>query len=99
MPVRSIIIRDRIATAEKGTIVCDNSDYEIHFDFDGEWSDYEVKTMVVEDVYHQFLELIRGRGVFLRLFTHFCSASTKRAFMRLTFRKNHTVENFRFSSA
>jgi hypothetical protein len=39
-------VRDKIASVvdEEAYIVCGNSDYEIAFDFDGEWDEYSVKT-------------------------------------------------------
>ena len=39
-------VRNKIASVvdEEAYIVCGNSDYEIAFDFDGEWAEYSVKT-------------------------------------------------------
>lgn len=40
-------VRDKIASCiTEKPIVCGNSDYEIHFDFDEEWNGHEVKTAV-----------------------------------------------------
>lgn len=43
----TIEVRDKIASClTEKPIVCGNSDYEIHFDFDEEWNGHEVKTAV-----------------------------------------------------
>lgn len=40
-----IVVRDRIATyVGRKPIVCENSDYFVHFSFDAEWDEYVVKT-------------------------------------------------------
>lgn len=45
MPIINISVKDKIAQAECGAlIVCKNTDYEVHFDFDSEWDSYIVKT-------------------------------------------------------
>lgn len=45
MPNISVMVREKIAQTQ-GTpeVVCGNSDYVVMFDFDDEWSGYEVKT-------------------------------------------------------
>lgn len=40
----AIAVRNKVATSPRETIVCGNSDYTLHFDFDDEWSAYETKT-------------------------------------------------------
>ena len=44
MPNINIKIRNKVAKGEYAVIVCDNSDYVAHFDFDAEWSAYTTKT-------------------------------------------------------
>ena len=45
--VITLNVRDKIASCiTEKPIVCGNSDYEIHFDFDEEWNGHEVKTAV-----------------------------------------------------
>lgn len=44
MPIIEIEIKNKIARSPEAEIVCGNSDYEIHFSFDEEWSEYNVKT-------------------------------------------------------
>ena len=48
MPDISITVTDKrpVCTAWT-TVVCDNSDYIVHWDLDGEWSAYDTKTMRV----------------------------------------------------
>lgn len=45
--VITLNVRDKIASCiTEKPVVCGNSDYEIHFDFDEEWNGHEVKTAV-----------------------------------------------------
>lgn len=45
--VITLNVRDKIASCiTEKPVVCGNSDYEIHFDFDKEWNGHEVKTAV-----------------------------------------------------
>lgn len=45
MPEINIMIKNKIATKSNNvTYICDNSDYVINFDFDGEWDAYDTKT-------------------------------------------------------
>lgn len=45
MHIISIIVHDKIAVnLEKDRYVCGNSDFIIHFDFDAEWDEFDVKT-------------------------------------------------------
>lgn len=45
MPVINIVVKNKIARPESLiSIVCNNSDYIIRFDFDPEWQSYETKT-------------------------------------------------------
>lgn len=44
MPNIQINIKNKVARADRVIIVCDNSDYVAHFDFDAEWSAYDTKT-------------------------------------------------------
>ena len=44
MPDINIKIRNKVAKGEYAVIVCDNSDYIAHFDFDAEWDAYDTKT-------------------------------------------------------
>ena len=44
MPNINIKIRNKVAKADRAIIVCDNSDYIAHFDFDAEWDAYTTKT-------------------------------------------------------
>ena len=39
-----IAVKNKIATAEKKTIICGNSDYSVQFSFDEEWGAYPIKT-------------------------------------------------------
>lgn len=45
MPNINIKIRNKVAKADRAIIVCDNSDYIAHFDFDAEWDAYTTKTV------------------------------------------------------
>lgn len=48
MPDISITVTDKRPVCTAGTtIVCDNSDYIVHWDLDAEWSAYDTKTMRV----------------------------------------------------
>ena len=48
MPDISIIVTDKRPVCTAGTtVVCDNSDYIVHWDLDAEWSAYDTKTMRV----------------------------------------------------
>ena len=40
----NITVREKIATADDVVYICGNSDYNIVFDFDDEWSEFETKT-------------------------------------------------------
>lgn len=44
MPNIQINIKDKVARGDGTIIICDNSDYIAHFDFDAEWSAYDTKT-------------------------------------------------------
>lgn len=46
MPEINIKVRDKCAEGE-GVIICNNSDYTVVWDLDGEWADYDTKTMRV----------------------------------------------------
>lgn len=48
MPNIQINIKDKVARGDGTIIICDNSDYIAHFDFDSEWDEFEVKTMRVK---------------------------------------------------
>ena len=39
-----VTIKDKVAFCSGATYVCGNSDYVIHFDFDDEWTEFEIKT-------------------------------------------------------
>lgn len=48
MPDISITVTDKRPVCTAGTtVVCDNSDYIVHWDLDEEWSAYDTKTMRV----------------------------------------------------
>lgn len=48
MPDISITVTDKRPVCNAGTtVVCDNSDYIVHWDLDAEWSAYDTKTMRV----------------------------------------------------
>ncbi len=48
MPIINISVKNKIAQSENNEfIVCNNSDYELLFDFDNEWEKYESKTATV----------------------------------------------------
>lgn len=48
MPDISITVTDKHPVCTAGTtVVCDNSDYIVHWDLDAEWSAYDTKTMRV----------------------------------------------------
>lgn len=48
MPDISITVTDKRPVCTAGTtVVCDNSDYVVHWDLDAEWSAYDTKTMRV----------------------------------------------------
>lgn len=44
MPDIQIKVANKIATGDDTKIVCGNSDYIAHFDFDAEWDTYDTKT-------------------------------------------------------
>lgn len=44
MPTIEIEVKNKIAKSPADTIVCGNSDYQIHFLFDEEWAAYNTKT-------------------------------------------------------
>ena len=46
MPEINIKVRDKCAEGE-GVVICNNSDYTVVWDLDGEWADYDTKTMRV----------------------------------------------------
>ena len=46
MPEINIKVRDKCAEGE-GVIICNNSDYTVVWDLDGEWTPYDTKTMRV----------------------------------------------------
>lgn len=47
MPTLNITVRNKVAVGDKQVIVCDNTDYLVHFDLDSEWQAFPVKTMRV----------------------------------------------------
>ena len=44
MPNIQINIKDKVARGDGTIIICGNSDYVAHFDFDSEWDEYTTKT-------------------------------------------------------
>ena len=46
MPEIKIKVRDKCAEGE-GVVICNNSDYTVAWDLDGEWTPYDTKTMRV----------------------------------------------------
>ena len=44
MPNISITVKNKVARGDGTIIVCGNSDYVAHFDFDSEWDEYTTKT-------------------------------------------------------
>ena len=47
MPTLNVTVVNKIATGDRQIIVCDNTDYTVHFELDAEWNDYNAKTMRV----------------------------------------------------
>jgi len=47
MPILNVNVKNKIATAKKTTIICDNTDYTVRFTFDAEWANLTAKTMRV----------------------------------------------------
>lgn len=45
MPDINITVAHKVAVSDTQSIVCDNSDYTVHWTLDAEWSAYETKTM------------------------------------------------------
>lgn len=45
MPDINITVAHKVAVSDTQTIVCDNSDYMVHWTLDEEWSAYDTKTM------------------------------------------------------
>lgn len=45
MPDINITVAHKVAVSDTTTIVCDNSDYTVHWTLDEEWSAYDTKTM------------------------------------------------------
>lgn len=45
MPDINITVAHKVAVSDTTTIVCDNSDYMVHWTLDEEWSAYDTKTM------------------------------------------------------
>jgi hypothetical protein len=59
MPIININIKNKIANGNKEEfIVCDNSDYEILFDFDQEWEKYNNKTAIVTLSNREFVPIL-----------------------------------------
>ena len=42
-----ITVKNKIATANRKAVICDNTDYDVVFTFDDEWTPYQAKTMRV----------------------------------------------------
>lgn len=47
MPDINITVAHKVAVSDTQSIVCDNSDYIVHWTLDGEWGAYDTKTMRV----------------------------------------------------
>ena len=47
MPILNVTVENKIATGDGQTVVCDNTDYVVQFDFDDEWDEFDAKTMRV----------------------------------------------------
>lgn len=45
MPDINITVAHKVAVSDTQSIVCDNSDYMVHWTLDEEWSTYDTKTM------------------------------------------------------
>ena len=45
MPDINITVAHKVAVSDTQSIVCDNSDYKVHWELDDEWSAYDTKTM------------------------------------------------------
>lgn len=45
MPDINITVAHKVAVSDTQSIVCDNSDYTVHWELDDEWSAYDTKTM------------------------------------------------------
>lgn len=45
MPDINITVAHKVAVSDTQSIVCDNSDYMVHWTLDAEWSAYDTKTM------------------------------------------------------
>lgn len=45
MPDINITVAHKVAVSDTQSIVCDNSDYTVHWTLDDEWSAYDTKTM------------------------------------------------------
>lgn len=45
MPDINITVAHKVAISDTQSIVCDNSDYTVHWTLDEEWSAYDTKTM------------------------------------------------------
>ena len=45
MPDINITVNHKVARCDTAAIVCDNSDYMVHWTLDDEWSEYDTKTM------------------------------------------------------
>lgn len=59
MPIININVKEKIANGYKDQfIVCNNSDYEILFDFDNEWEKYDNKTAIVTLSNREFVPIL-----------------------------------------
>ena len=59
MPIIHINVKEKIAKGNKDEfIVCNNSDYEILFDFDKEWEEYNHKTAIVTLSNREFVPIL-----------------------------------------
>lgn len=58
MPIINVDIKNKIASGDGTIVVCDNSDYIVHFTFDAEWANHEVKTMRVVFSNGTFYEVV-----------------------------------------
>lgn len=47
MPTINVNVTNKIATGDRQTIICDNTDYVVHFNLDSEWDNLTDRTMRV----------------------------------------------------
>lgn len=62
MPDINITVAHKVAVSDTQSIVCDNSDYRVHWTLDEDWSAYDTKTMRTIYMDGTFKDTVFGGG-------------------------------------